>query len=132
VNEDRSAASFQSCQTLDGRRERVGLGKRNGRTTVLLTPEWIEGGPDAALPFPWLDDPRYYVNLNETQRRLWRLVLSGLSIRAIAQAEGVSRAAIYARIVGNSKGQGGMIAKNFWVLLWWHFRQRHLRTKDHV
>jgi hypothetical protein len=36
----------------------------------------------------------------------------------------VKRSAIYARICGNSKGQGGMIAKNFWVLLWWLCRQK--------
>ena len=26
----------------------------------------------------------------------------------------------------NGKGQGGMIAKNFWCLLWWRLRQNRL------
>jgi hypothetical protein len=34
-----------------------------------------------------------------------------------------SRTAIYERIRGNSKGHGGMIAKNLYVAIWWRTRQ---------
>ncbi len=73
-----------------------------------------------------MNKTKLYVNLNPVEARTWRQILSGKSISAIAREEGVSRAAIYSRIVGNSKDQGGMIAKNFWVLLWWHFRRKKI------
>lgn len=91
---------------------------------MVLSPIWADGGPKRALSSPWLDDPRFYVNLNALERRTWRQILSGASIAVIAAEEGVSRAAIYTRIQGNSFGHGGMIGKNFWVLLWWRLRQR--------
>jgi hypothetical protein len=128
---DLFATGFQACTTLDGRLERVGVGRRNGHLTVLLSPDWADGGPRRAQSRLWSDDPRYYVNLNGVERRTWRRILSGASISAIAAEEGVSRAAIYARIQGNNKGQGGMVAKNFWVLLWWLLRQRSLFQKHH-
>jgi hypothetical protein len=115
---------FQACNTLDGRSERVGLGRRNGHPVMLLPPNWAENTPQQACSSPWIDDPRFYVNLNVVERRTWRQILSAISISTIAAEEGVSRAAIYARIQGNSKGQGGMIGKNVWVLLWWRLRQR--------
>jgi len=120
---DLSATGFQTCTTLDGRLERVGVGRRNGHLTVLLSPDWADGGPRRAQSRLWSDDPRYYVNLNGVERRTWRRILSGASISAIAAEEGVSRAAIYARIQGNSEGHGGMIAKNYWCLLWWRLRK---------
>ena len=123
---DLFATGFQTCTTLDGRLERVGVGRRNGHLTVLLSPDWADGGPRRAQSRLWSDDPRYYVNLNGVERRTWRRILSGASISAIAAEEGVSRAAIYARIQGNSEGHGGMIAKNYWCLLWWRLRKRLL------
>jgi hypothetical protein len=72
---------------------------------------------------PWLEDARYYINLNSIEERTWRKLLNGQSISSIAQDEGVSRKAVYDRIQGNSKGHGGMIGKNFWVLLWWRLRR---------
>ena len=76
------------------------------------------------MPSAWLDEPRLYINLNEVERRTWRQILSGVSINGIAEGEGVSRTAIYERIQGNRFGHGGMIGKNFWVLLWWRLRRR--------
>ena len=121
---DNSAILFQTCNTLDGRSARVALGRRNGRPVVLLPPNWADAAAQKACSSAWIDDPRFYVNLNTTERRTWRQILSAISINAIAAEEGVSRAAIYARIQGNSKGHGGMIGKNIWVLLWWRLRQR--------
>ena len=90
----------------------------------MLSPNWADRIPEQSCSRLWIDDPRYYVNLNDVERRTWRQILSASSINAIAREEGVSRAAIYARIQGNSKGQGGMIGKNVWVLLWWRLRQQ--------
>jgi hypothetical protein len=121
---DNSPVLFQTCNTLDGHSERVGLGRRNGYPVVMLPPNWADNTTEHAPPRLWIDDPRFYVNLNDLERRTWRQILSAISITAIAAEEGVSRAAIYARIQGNSKGHGGMIGKNVWVLLWWRLRQR--------
>ena len=102
----------------------MGLGRRNGRPVLSLPLNWADNTPRQVCSDNWIDDPRFYVNLNDLERRTWRQILSAISINAIARQEGVSRAAIYARIQGNSKGQGGMIGKNVWVLLWWRVRQR--------
>ena len=123
---DFSTLGFQTCATIDGRPERIGVGRRNGHLTVLLSRDWAEGGPRRTQSRLWVDDPKYYVNLNTVEGRTWRRILSGSSINAIAADEGVSRAAIYARIQGNRQGHGGMIAKNYWCLLWWRLRQRLL------
>ncbi len=121
---DDSLFLFQSCNNLNGHSERVGLCRRNGQLVVLLPPNWADAPPHQDSPSLGIDDPRFYVNLNDVERRTWRQILSAVSINTIAREERVSRAAIYARIQGNSKGQGGMIGKNVWVLLWWRLRQR--------
>jgi hypothetical protein len=120
---DQFITSFRTCKTIDGRSETVPVAKRGGHAVVVLSPIWADGGPKSELSSPWLDDPRFYVNLNPIERRTWRRILSGASIAAIGAEEGVTRATIYTRIQGNSFGHGGMIGKNFWVLLWWHLRQ---------
>jgi hypothetical protein len=117
-------AVLRLCKTLDGRTERLSIIKRGGRRAVSLSPAWSDGGPGRTEANSWLDDPRYYVNLTATERRTWRQILSGVSLSAIADTEGVSRAAIYERIQGNRFGHGGMIGKNVWVLLWWRLRKR--------
>src|SRR4029077_15969191 len=78
--------------------------------------------PQDPAPDP-MEQERYFVNLNSLERETWRKILGAQSVASIANEEGVSRAAIYARIKGNRKGQGGMIGKNFWVLLWWRLRR---------
>ena len=62
--------------------------------------------------------------LNRTERRTWLLLLLGLPILEVACKEKVSRAAIYERIRGNSKGQGGMIRKNDYVEIWWRNQRK--------
>ena len=121
-----SAVAFRRCQTLRGRSEPLNIGRRNGQFVAFFGPNWKTDGPEPNLPFPWLDDTRLYVNLNDLEQRTWRQILSGISISAIAIDEGVSRTAIYQRIEGNRFGHGGMIGKNFWVLLWWRLRRQRV------
>ena len=85
----------------------------------------MDGGPAlAATTEDWFDNSKYYVNLNDIESRTWRQVLMGMSLSTIAREERVSRQAIYSRIAG-THGYGGMVSKNFWVLLWWRCRQKN-------
>lgn len=92
------------------------MGRQNGKPILLLGPAWRDPEPPADQP-DWTADSRYYVNLTEAECRTWSQALTGCSISSIARSERVSRQAIYARFVGKD-GDGGMIAKNYWVLLW--------------
>jgi hypothetical protein len=115
---------FRHCRNLSGEAVAISVGRRNGRPAIFFPPDIAEL---AAKPGPASDlreQERLFVNLTPIERQTWRKILSAQSIASIASQEGVSRAAIYARIEGNGKGQGGMIAKNFWVLLWWLMRRR--------
>lgn len=113
---------FQRYRRLDGSVERVSLGRRNGRPIVILPPSCTEP-PEKEQPMEICEQSRLYVNLNPLEAETWKKILKGRSIRDIAREEGVSWQAVNSRIVGNSKGQGGAIKKNFWVLLWWLVRQ---------
>ena len=122
---------FRVFRDLHGSVQSAGGGRRNGRPAVFF-PQSLSEPPDpAAEQTDLCDQQRLFVNLNPLERETWRKILQAQSIASIAEQEGVSRAAIYARIQGNNKGQGGMVAKNFWVLLWWLARQRSLLQKHH-
>lgn len=121
---DDSTILFPTCNTLGGRSDRVRPGRRDGRPVVLLPPNWAHKASQQACSSLRFDDLSFCVNFDEVERRTWSQILSTIGINAIAREEGVSRAAIYARIQGNSKGQGGMTGENVWVLLWWRMRQR--------
>jgi hypothetical protein len=122
---------FRVFRDLHGSVQSAGGGRRNGRPAVFF-PQSLSEPPDpAAEQTDLCDQQRLFVNLNPLERETWRKILQAQSIASIAEQEGVSRAAIYARIQGNNKGQGGMVAKNFWVLLWWLARQRSLLQKRH-
>ena len=122
---------FRVFRDLHGSVQSAGGGRRNGRPAIFF-PQSLSEPPDpAAEQTDLCDQQRLFVNLNALERETWRKILQAPSIASIAEQEGVSRAAIYARIQGNNKGQGGMVAKNFWVLLWWLVRQRSLLQKHH-
>ena len=122
---------FRVFRDLRGSVQSVGGGRRNDKPAVFF-PRSLAEPPDPAAEQPALcEQPRLFVNLNALERETWRKILQAQSIASIAKQEGVSRAAIYARIQGNNKGQGGMVAKNFWVLLWWLLRQRSLFQEHH-
>ena len=116
------AKCLQYYRRLDGSIERVSLGRRNGHTLALLPPSCTEP-PNKEQAMEIFEQSRLYVNLNPLEAETWKKILKGQSIRSIAREEGVARQAVYGRIEGNSKGHGGMIGKNFWVLLWWLVRQ---------
>lgn len=119
---------FQRYCKLDGSQASASAGKRNGKPFPILPPSSTEP-PEPADETPLWEQTRLYVNLNPIERRTWKKILLGQSVNSIAHEEGVSRQAIYGRIAGNSKAQGGMIAKNFHVLVWWLARQRQYGTR---
>jgi len=122
--DDLESFRFKTCRDLYGGVQPISTGRRNGRPAIFFSPNIAE---PTAPPGPAPDlreQERLYVNLTAIERQTWRKILSAQPIASIAKEEGTSRAAIYARIEGNGKGQGGMIAKNFWVLLWWLMRRR--------
>lgn len=91
----------------------IGAGRRNGRPAVFLPPGIAEPiAPTDPSPALW-EQERLFVNLTLIERETWRKILAAQSIASIAKEEGISRAAIYARIEGDCKGRGGMVAKNF-------------------
>jgi hypothetical protein len=114
---------FRKYSDFLGHSHRVTISRRNGRLAPNLAPTCSRFPERETETIPRWEQQRYFVNLNPIERRTWEKILRGRSIRQIAAEEGVRRSAIYARITGNSKGQGGMIAKNFWVLYWWLCRQ---------
>jgi hypothetical protein len=122
---------FRVFRDLHGSVQSAGGGRRNGRPAVFFPQSLSEPPAPAAEQTDLCDQQRLFVNLNPLERETWRKILQAKSIASIAEQEAVSRAAIYARIQGNNKGQGGMVAKNFWVLLWWLARQRSLLQKHH-
>lgn len=91
---------------------------------MFFAPAAVEPVEPAAEPVDYSEQSHLFVNLNTLERATWKRLLTAQSIASIAQQDGVSRAAVYSRIEGNGKGQGGMTRKNFWVLLWWRLRQR--------
>jgi hypothetical protein len=116
---------FRRCRDLHGNPVPVTAGRRNGKPAAFIGPLSEDPSP-APEPQELIDQSRLFVNLNPIECDTWRKLLGGRSIASIARDEGVSRPASYARIQGNRKGQGGMISKNYWVLLWWRVRQRIL------
>lgn len=126
MTEDGKAFLFESCCSLDGHVHRVNLARRNKRPMAILGPEWILPNlePSAESHDSHLRELRdeLCVNLNPVERRTWEQIIDGWSISDIARAERKSRTAVYERIRG--KGQGGMVAKNPYVALWWCQRLR--------
>jgi hypothetical protein len=115
---------FRRCADVSGTCQQLQFGRRNGRLSVFLGRSFDHPPEDEASDAAFSEREHLFINLNPVERGTWRKILAAQSITSIAKEEGVSRAAIYARIQGNRFGQGGMIGKNFWVLLWWRLRQQ--------
>ena len=114
---------FRYCRTLDGGAIPVDTAKQNGRLVPRFSPGQFEPAPDEGDGE--LDEliAEICQNLTTIERRTWLELIDGLTVLDIAATEGVSRSAIYERIRGNSKGHGGMVAKNPYVAIWWRLRQ---------
>ena len=123
--ENQETTYFRYCRTLEGRLVPVDTIKRNGRLVPRFSPEDLEPVSVADDDASEMDEliAEITQNLTAVERRTWLRLVDGTSILELAASEGVSRAAIYERIRGNSKGQGGMIAKNDYVGIWWRLRQ---------
>jgi len=112
---------FRYVRTLDGRLEPIDVVLHNKRLVPRFSPTAAE--PPSAEPSDFKRLVREVMyGLNRTERRTWLNLLLGLSIVEVACKEKVSRTAIYERLRGNSKGQGGMIRKNDYVRIWWERR----------
>ena len=122
---------FRRCRDLRGTPVSLTVGRRNGKPAVFLHPS-VEEAVEAPEPREFSAQERFFVNLNPLERKTWHKILSAQPINSIAEDEGVSRQAIYARIQGNSQGQGGMISKNAWVSLWWRLRQQQFTEQSYV
>jgi len=122
--DDLESFRFKTRRDLYGGVQPISIGRRNGRPAIFFPPDIAEPIAEAESTPDLREQERLYVNLTPVERETWRKILCAQSIASIAKEEGISRAAVYARIEGNGKGQGGMIAKNFWVLLWWLMRRR--------
>lgn len=127
MNHDDSDLKFQRYRTLDGSQAKGSSARRNGKTYLSLPPGCAEPASEKENTPLW-EQSRLYVNLNPVEGRTWEQILRGSTISQVAREEAVSRQAILARIRGNGKHQGGMIGKNFWVLLWWLAHQRTQAT----
>ena len=116
---DDETTYFRRCRDITGQIEPVGVFLRNGKPAPSFSPHLTEPDrhPRSRELRELLRELMY--GLNRKERRTWLLLLLGVSVIDIAQRERVSRAAIYERIRGNSKGQGGMIRKNDYVHIWW-------------
>jgi hypothetical protein len=119
---------FRYVRTLDGSLEPVDLIRHNGRSVPRFS------GPKREAPRPQLLGlyRELMYNLSRLERRTWVPLLLGRSFEEVAATHGISRAAIYARLRGNSKGQGGMVRKNEYVAIWWRLQRKRLTPKTHA
>lgn len=114
--------SFSYVRDLNGKLLPISLARRNGWPMLLFPPTCIDP-PAEEHAGELFEQEKYYVNLNPLERDTWSKILRGWPLSRIAKDDGVSHQAILSRIRGNSKGQGGMVAKNFYVLVWWIARE---------
>lgn len=117
---------FRYIRTLEGNLEPIDVVRQNGRCVPRFSPATLSGSQDKPPSefIPLYREIMY--GLSRLERRTWLPLLFGRSVEEVAQSQGVSRAAIYARIRGNSKHQGGMIRKNDYVAIWWRTQRRSL------
>ncbi len=113
--------AFQTYRTLTGAPMPADLIRRGGRSAPRHRRDW-DADPAVDNPRPFAVRRRVLRDLTRIERRTWRRILAGWAIDTIARADGISRAAVYARIRG-SDGRGGMVRKNPYVARWWAGRR---------
>lgn len=116
---------FQRIRTIEGKVEPIDLVRRNRQLVPRFDISLLSGIGENDRQSDLLPLYRELMyGLTRLERRTWVPLLLGRSFDEVAKLHGVSRQALYARIRGNSKGQGGMIRKNDYVAIWWR-TQRH-------
>jgi hypothetical protein len=127
----------------EGRSQDVAAFKQGGQPRIVpFDPnlEYVCPGPepDAESVRQWLAErvlekiADYIASGNFTEKELFVircLWLQGLSLRRIAQLEGVKPQAIRERIEGSSRGYGGLAKKAPEFYRWWSFKNRTRRRK---
>jgi hypothetical protein len=111
------------CATLNGEPVESIHYRQNGRARVRLGDAVGDAKAERLRASRALLRRLLLLNLTATERRTFLALLANPSISAVARAERVSRAAIYARLRG-SRGALGMVEKNPFVAAWWE-RRRH-------
>ncbi len=128
MSDDEFVISSALFKRINGATGHGQLIRRNGRPQIAFAPECAEF-PSKDVSLDLYEREKFYVNLNPLERETWSKILRGWSLSRIAADEGVTHQAILSRIRGNSKGQGGMVAKNFYVLIWWIAREAQRNNK---
>lgn len=128
----------------DGRPQEVSVIRQNGRPRIApyFDPnlEYTCPGPepDVESERQWLAErvlakiAEYIASGKFTEKEIFVvrcLWLQGLSLRRIAQLEGVKPQAIRERIEGSSRGYGGLAKKAPEFYRWWSFKNRRRRRK---
>lgn len=121
---DETLYLYHAYCTLTGGTATAVVHRRNGRPAAWFPEGWDT--PTAAVDDHDALMEVFMGNLTATERSTWSRILDGRSIPDIARDDGVSHAAIYARIRGRGQPWGGMVAKNEWVARWWARRCQHL------
>lgn len=115
---------FRAGRGLDGAPLAFDIIRRNGVPALAYRRSW-----DAAASPPPTGELSFafrlsvLAGLTPCERRTWRRLLDAWPVETIPRADGVSRAAVYARIRG-TRGGGGMVRKNPWVRRWWQTRHQ--------
>jgi len=125
-NSEPESTYFRYCRNIEGLLVPIDVARRNGRVIPRFEPSIIHPllcQDDETPDLLELIEEICY-NLTQIERSTWLRALDGQCLLAIAEQDRVSHVAIYERIRGNSKGHGGMIAKNLYVRHWWERRNR--------
>jgi len=125
MNRDFDVTYFRYARRLDGSLEPIDVARRNGRLVPQFDPSWTTPPAELNESASEFDELIAEITngLTAAEVRTWLKLVDGISVDAIATEEGITRSAIYERIRGNSKQQGGMVKKNDYVRIWWERRQ---------
>jgi hypothetical protein len=131
---DTDTFRFRAFRDIEGRIHAIDLYKRNGKVVPNLGFFW-KPSEDKPRPQKRSRVRRFpadlFANLTELEKHTWEKIVAGRSVGNIAAEERVTRSAIYERIRGNSKGHGGMVAKNCWVAKWWELKKQQRNNGSH-
>jgi len=119
-NETSEALYFRYCRNLEGDLEPIDIARQNGRPVPRFDQHLMSPGSEPAEDRSNWNElvEEVSINLTPIERRTWMRLLDGRTVLEVDDEDGVTRTAVYERIRGNGKGQGGMIRKNDYVAIW--------------